>query len=225
VRFAHVCRQREDVHAQPLREPQPSRCLNDEVMALPATALLVEQGDFACSWQPAARFPSSLIEIGRLREQASARCTRARGQPFDLDMFDQHYVAPVPVEYDPTRNCGHYPPRPRGRHSPATGRRRSYTNTLFKFKPGFLERLGPALELGRSFVRPEYQGQAAPLSLLWRGIGEYLVRNAECKILFGPVSISQAYAGLSRRLMVEFLSRLRGGHELGVAGESSQPAT
>src|SRR5208283_5241463 len=90
-----------------------------------------------------------------------------------------------------------------------------YTSTLFKFKPGFLDRLGPALELGRSFVRPESQGQAAPLALLWRGIGEYLVRNAECKILLGPVSISRAYAGLSRRLMVEFLSELHGDHELG----------
>jgi putative hemolysin len=98
-----------------------------------------------------------------------------------------------------------------------------YTNTLFKFKPGFLERLGPALELGRSFVRPEYQGQAAPLSLLWRGIGEYLVRNAECKLLFGPVSISQAYAGLSRRLMVEFLSRLRGDHELASLVKARNP--
>ena len=47
------------------------------------------------------------------------------------------------------------------------------------------------------------------------GIGEYLVRNAECKILFGPVSISRAYVGLSRRLMVEFLSELQGDHELG----------
>ena len=42
-----------------------------------------------------------------------------------------------------------------------------------------MQGMGPALELGRSFVRQEYQGQAAPLALLWRGIGEYLVRNAE----------------------------------------------
>jgi putative hemolysin len=106
---------------------------------------------------------------------------------------------------------------------PKRGSAGLYTSTLFKFKPGFLECMGPALELGRAFVRREYQGRAAPLALLWRGIGEYLVGNAECKTLFGPVSISRAYAGLSRRLMVEFLSKLRGDHELGALVSPRNP--
>jgi putative hemolysin len=80
-----------------------------------------------------------------------------------------------------------------------------YTSSLFKFKPGFLERLGPTLELGRSFIRAEYQRKASSLALLWRGIGEYLVRNPHYKVLFGPVSISHDYQGVSRRLMVEYL--------------------
>ena len=87
-----------------------------------------------------------------------------------------------------------------------------YAHTLFKLKPGLLQRLGPALKMGRSFVRQEYQGQVIPLALLWRGIGEYLVRNPTYKVLFGPVSISREYEGLSRRLMVEFLAK-RFGHD------------
>jgi len=51
------------------------------------------------------------------------------------------------------------------------GRRGLYTNSLFRFSPRFFANLGPALELGRSFVRPEYQRQFSPLLLLWKALG------------------------------------------------------
>jgi putative hemolysin len=98
-----------------------------------------------------------------------------------------------------------------------------YTNTLFKLKPGLLDRLGTALEMGRSFVRQEYQGQAIPLALIWRGIGEYLVRNPTYKVLFGPVSISKEYEGFSRRLMVEFLTKRFGHDRLGALVKPRNP--
>jgi putative hemolysin len=98
-----------------------------------------------------------------------------------------------------------------------------YTNTLFKLKPGLLNQLGPALEMGRSFVRQEYQGQVIPLALIWRGIGEYLVRNPTYKVLFGPVSISKEYEGFSRRLMVEFLTKRFGHDRLGALVKPRNP--
>jgi putative hemolysin len=67
--------------------------------------------------------------------------------------------------------------------------------------------MGPALELGRSFVRPEYQRGFAPLLLLWKGIGKFVARNPRYKVLFGPVSISNRYQSISRELMVSFLER------------------
>jgi len=82
-----------------------------------------------------------------------------------------------------------------------------YTATLFRYDRTFLNRVGPALELGRSFVRPEYQKGFAPLLLLWKGIGKYVARNPRYKTLFGPVSISNQYQSISRRLMVSFLER------------------
>jgi putative hemolysin len=85
---------------------------------------------------------------------------------------------------------------------------------LFAWKPSFLERIGPALELGRSFVRREYQKTYAPLLLLWRGIGQFLVRNPRYKVLFGPVSISTDYGTASRQLMVQFLKAYRQSPEL-----------
>jgi len=204
-----------EMPVQPLRGSQPSRCLRDEVMALPDQALLAAEGDLRVLLASQHEIPSLLIEIGRLREQAFRAAHEGTGQACDLDAFDRHYLHLFLWDAARWEVVGSYR---LGRVDGILAKQGGgglYTSTLFKFKPGFLERMGPALELGRSFVRPEYQGQAAPLALLWRGIGEYLVRNAECKILFGPVSISRAYVGLSRRLMVEFLSKLRGDHELG----------
>jgi putative hemolysin len=200
---------------QPLRRPLPSRCLNDEVTALPAAALLLAQADYRVFMASRHEIPSLLIEIGRLREQTFRAAHEGTGQPCDLDDFDQHYLHLFLWDAARHEVAGSYRMGRVDHILPKKGGAGLYTSTLFKFKPGFLQLMGPALELGRSFVRQEYQGQAAPLALLWRGIGEYLVRNAECKILFGPVSISRAYAGLSRRLMVEFLSKLRGDHTLG----------
>ena len=80
-----------------------------------------------------------------------------------------------------------------------------YTSTLFEYHDLFFKLLGPALELGRSFVRAEQQKSFAPLMLLWRGIGEYVGRHPEyCKLL-GPVSISNDYTPLSQTLLVRFL--------------------
>src|SRR5205085_5394174 len=82
-----------------------------------------------------------------------------------------------------------------------------YTATLFHYGQEFLDRIGPALELGRSFVRQEYQRGFAPLLLLWKGIGAYVARRPQYKILFGPVSISDQYQAISRELMVGFLEK------------------
>jgi putative hemolysin len=82
-----------------------------------------------------------------------------------------------------------------------------YTATLFRLHPKFVERLGPALELGRSFVRVEYQRGFAPLLLLWKGIGRFVSRHPRYKVMFGPVSISAQYSAPARALMMSFLER------------------
>jgi len=69
------------------------------------------------------------------------------------------------------------------------GIRGLYTSTLFHYKPRFFDRLGQAVELGRSFVCPEYQKSYAPLLLLWKGIMRFVLRHPEAAVLFGAVSI------------------------------------
>ena len=67
--------------------------------------------------------------------------------------------------------------------------------------------LRQALELGRSFIRAEYQRQPLPLALLWKGVAEYLVRHPEYRYLIGPVSISNRFSAASKGVMVEYLRR------------------
>jgi putative hemolysin len=64
--------------------------------------------------------------------------------------------------------------------------------------------LGPALEMGRSFIRPGYQRQFAPLMLLWKGIGVYVTRRPEYTTLIGAVSVSNQYTRASRELIARF---------------------
>lgn len=68
-------------------------------------------------------------------------------------------------------------------------------------------RIGSALELGRSFVRPEYQRQYAPLLLLWKGIARFVVAHPETPVLFGAVSISTEYSSLSREMIVRYFEQ------------------
>jgi putative hemolysin len=80
-----------------------------------------------------------------------------------------------------------------------------YSSTLFRLGRELFARIGPALEMGRSFVRLEYQKQYAPLLLLWKGITRYVSTHPECAVLFGAVSIGNDYNPVSRSLLVGYL--------------------
>jgi hypothetical protein len=89
------------------------------------------------------------------------------------------------------------------------GRKGLYTASLFRFHPLFFAKLGPALELGRSFVRPEYQKQFAPLLLLWKGIGAYVRRRPQYATLIGAVSVSNRYSAASREVIARYFETQR----------------
>jgi putative hemolysin len=82
-----------------------------------------------------------------------------------------------------------------------------YTRTLFRYDERLIARLSTALELGRSFIRVEYQKNYSALLLLWKGIGQFVVRHPEYRFLFGPVSISSRYGDSSQRLLMSFLQQ------------------
>src|SRR5262249_3158314 len=126
------------------------------------------------------------------------------GKPRDLDRFDQWYRHLFVWNSERNEMVGAYRIGLADSILSQRGARGLYTSTLFKFDPEFLKGLGPALELGRSFIAPAYQKEYQPLLLLWKGICHFIVRNPSYRTLFGPVSISNDYRAISRALIVEF---------------------
>jgi putative hemolysin len=190
-------------------EPTPQPDLTREIANLPPDRLLSESGELAVFVATQSEFPSVVREIGRLREIAFRRVGEGAGREIDLDRFDAYYDHLALWNRETNEIAGAYrvaaAPDVMARHGLAG----LYTSTLFRYSKQLLERIGPAVELGRSFIRPEYQKQYAPLLLLWKAIASYVTRRPECATLFGAVSISNDYHPVSRHLLVKFLEAHR----------------
>jgi putative hemolysin len=194
----------------PLIAPVEPQRIAREIEALPPEMLLLSCGRMRVYCAPAACIPSSLRELGRLRELTFRAAGEGTGHAADIDRFDEYYEHLFVWNAEQGEIVGAYR---LGRTDLITrrfGRSGLYTSTLFDYSQLFLALLGPALELGRSFVRAEYQKDFSSLLLLWKGIAEYVGRHPHCCKLIGPVSISNDYGQLSRALVVEFLRRRRG---------------
>jgi putative hemolysin len=176
-----------------------------EVARLPAAQLLVDVGENAVFCAGAGAIPHLLDEVGRLRELTFRAAGEGTGRARDLDSFDDHYEHLVLWNRKREEVVGAYRVGRIDEIRKRAGKRGLYTAGLFHYRDPFFQLLGPALELGRSFVRPEAQRSFAPLLSLWKGIGEYLARHPRYLRLLGPVSISSDYRELSRELLVEFL--------------------
>ena len=80
-----------------------------------------------------------------------------------------------------------------------------YSRSLYRYDEAFVKRIGAAIEMGRSFIHPNYQRKPIALNLLWRGIGRILVDNPQYHTLFGSVSVSREYSDLARSLIADTL--------------------
>jgi putative hemolysin len=170
-----------------------------------SNGLLASHGSLSVFVGAAPEIPHLLREIGRLREVTFREVGEGTGEDIDLDRFDDYYLHIF--LWDEKARClvGAYRLGRADMILRRFGKKGLYTNTLFKFRKPFLHHLDDALEMGRSFIVPDYQRSLGTLPLLWRGVLTWVARNPRYKKLFGPVSISQEYLGLSRKLIVEFL--------------------
>jgi putative hemolysin len=166
--------------------------------------------------------PHLVDEVGRLREISFRAVGEGTGRERDLDVFDDWYWQMVVVDDEHRRVLGAYRLCMTDVVQRQYGASALYTRSLFDYEDEFLERLGPALELGRSFVRPELQGGRV-LALLWRGIGQLVASRPRYRNLFGPVSVSASYTERSRRLIVTRLSREPYRHDLAGTVVSLRP--
>lgn len=190
---------------EPIAAPRESRLLIDEISRLESGARLTSLGTIEIYAVSGGRIPRLLEEIGRLREITFRAVGEGTGRSIDLDKFDPIYDQLI--AWDNVKQCviGGYRLAKIDAIRRKYGRAGLYLSSLFEFRDPFFSLLGPALELGRSFVRPEYQRSYAPLLALWRGIGEFVARNPRYSRLIGPVSVSAHYDHASRDLLVRYL--------------------
>ncbi len=194
---------------EPIIPAQNPERMAGEIGLLPPEQILIENGNLMVIHTRCHQIPCLLTEICRLREKTFRAVGEGTGKALDRDQYDATYVHLFIWNKETHEVVGAYRLGKTDELTHKQGLQGLYTSTLFQYRSGFLERMGPALELGRSFIRPEYQKSYTPLLLLWKGIAQFLVMHPQYKTLFGPVSITREYQPLSKQLMVEYLTTNR----------------
>ncbi len=205
ARVVHTPQAVRESRMESICQPQCPSHLIGEINKLPQEQVLLKSGEFSVWYAQARQIPCLLQEIGRLRELTFRRAHEGTGRPLDLDRFDSYYLHLFIWNEVSNEVVGAYRIGQTDNILKYLGINGLYTSTLFTYKRALLDQISPALELGRSFVRPEYQKSYSSLLLLWKGISAFVVRNPQYKILFGPVSINNDYHTISQQLMAATL--------------------
>ena len=142
-------------------------------------------------------------EIGRLREYTFRKVGEGSGHKRDLDKFDNYYDHIVLWDNEQYELIGAYRLIPIAKMRQNKEINKLYSETLFD-----LTNLGSdvkqyGLELGRSFVQPQYWGKRG-LDYLWQGIGAYLKEHPEIKYLLGAVTMSNDLNQDAKASLVRF---------------------
>lgn len=162
--------------------------------------------------------PNTLREIGRIREVAYREAGGCSGNELDLDDYD---FLPKPYQqlivWDPDAEAiigGYRFLLGKDVTFKADGQPNVTSSHLFHFSDKFInEYLPKTMELGRSFVAPEYQSSKAgakalfTMDNLWDGIAGVLLSNPGVEYFFGKMTIYKSYDKSARELIMRFLEK------------------
>lgn len=193
-------------------DPIPEDILTEEIKELEEFKVWTEKC-YEVYITPASTIPNILKEIGRLREITFREVGEGTNKQIDLDEYDIYYNHLFIWDTSTRMIVGAYRLGKGDEIFYSMGKRGFYVSELFKIKDQFYPILRKSLELGRSWVRKEYQLRPLPLFLLWKGILKYLVTNPKYQYLIGPVSISNRFSKFSKSLIVDFISTHHFDHE------------
>ena len=162
--------------------------------------------------------PNVVKEIGRLREIAFREAGGGSGKSMDLDEFDtcdncyKQLIVWNPEEdeiiggYRYLLGCD--------AEIDAEGQPVLATSHMFHFSEKFMKEYLPwTVELGRSFVSPEYQSSRMgakslfALDNLWDGLGALTVIRPDIKYLFGKMTMYPSYVRKGRDMILYFLKK------------------
>ena len=160
--------------------------------------------------------PNVMREIGRLREVAFRDSGGGSGLSMDIDEFDtmeNPYQQLIVWDPDSERILGGYryiygsDVKLDGNGQPLLA-----TSHMFHFSEKFINEYLPyTIELGRSFVSPDYQSSKAgakglfALDNLWDGLGALCIVNPKMKYFFGKMTMYPEFNRQARDLIQTFL--------------------
>ncbi|MBQ2133627.1 MAG: GNAT family N-acetyltransferase [Bacteroidales bacterium] len=158
--------------------------------------------------------PNVMQEIGRLREISFRLAGGGTGKPVDIDEYDidPHEPYRQLIVWDPKDReiIGGY----RYIHCGGLDIEKMATKELFDFSDEFVRDYMPfTIELGRSFVQPNYQSTSInrkslyALDNLWDGLGALIVKYPNIKYFFGKVTMYTSYNPRARNMLLNFLNR------------------
>ncbi len=151
------------------------------------------------------KIPSILHEIGRLREITFREVGEGTNEAIDLDKYDQYYHHMFLWDDEAKEIAGAYRMGLGEEIYKKHGIEGFYLHELFRFEPELFDMMRKTIEMGRAFIKKEYQQKPMPLFLLWKGIVHTTLRYPEHKFLMGGVSISNQFTDFSKSLMIEFM--------------------
>jgi putative hemolysin len=163
---------------------------------------------------PTSQIPNVLREIGRLREITFREVGEGTNKKIDLDNYDIYYNHLFIWDKELQNIVGAYRIGKGDEILDTLGKRGFYLSELFKIKEPLYPILRQGIELGRSWVRKEYQQKPLPLFLLWKGILKYFLDHPQYRYMFGPVSISNDFSKLSQSLIVDYITKNHFDYEL-----------
>lgn len=165
-----------------------------------------------------ANAPYTMREIGRLREISFRLAGGGTGKDVDIDMYDTMET--------PCRQLLVWNPDAQeiiGGYRFILGEDMRYddagrpviaTSHMFDFSPKFIAEYMPyTIELGRSFVVPEYQSSHAgakaifALDNLWDGLGALTVNYPQIKYFFGKFTMYPTFSEAGRNMILFFLNK------------------
>lgn len=160
--------------------------------------------------------PNIMLEIGRLREEAFRDSGGGSGLAVDIDEFDtmeNPYQQLIVWDPDSERIIGGYRFILGGDIKlNENGQPHLATSHMFHFSDKFIKEYLPyTIELGRSFVSPEYQSSKAgakaifALDNLWDGLGALAIQRPNMKYFFGKMTMYPEYNRQARDLIQYFL--------------------
>ncbi len=162
--------------------------------------------------------PNTFKELGRLREITFREAGGGTGKSMDIDKYDtaaSPFKQLIVWDDENEEIVGGYR-YIEGNKIPLdkNGVPQSPTSKLFRFSEQFIaEYLPYTIELGRSFIQPEYQPTKDlrkglySLDNLWDGLGSILDRNRYVKYYFGKFTMYRNFDPYARDLLHVFLHK------------------